>query len=220
MELTRGGWLDVPAFLKVIQQYLLERLGYAIGHFDSQDVNFLPKEKGVRWKNITARKIIFCQGWQGTKNSYFSGIPMNNARGDILTFECAPLTKEKRILNRNGWILPIGQNQFRAGATYDHDYTSDEPTEEGREIVTQKIQGLIKPEFNIVDHQSAIRPSISRNAPGMMGVHPQHPELVYLNGLGSKGVSRGPSVTKHLVDYLLDGKPIPQALDICERFEF
>jgi len=81
-EMREGGWLDVPGFLELTRQALLERAAYAIGRVRSVDVTI--EESGIRWKNITAAKVIFCEGWRGNRNHFFDWVAMNPAAGDIL----------------------------------------------------------------------------------------------------------------------------------------
>ncbi len=218
IEVRKGGWLDVPAFLKAIRQHLLERLGYAIGRVHGADID-LSDELGVRWQNVSARGIIFCEGWRGSENPYFQNIDMNNARGDILKIECPQIDGEQRIINRNGWLLPMGNGRWRAGSTYDHHYVTEDPTRKGRQQVEEKIGAILRYPFEVVSHSSAIRPIISRSR-AYMGRHPQHPEVAYMNGLGSKGVLNGPLQTRRLAEHLVEGKPLPEEHDIREHFEF
>ncbi len=214
IEVHRGGWLDVPVFLEAIRQFLLERLSYAIGSVDAADLVRL--EPGVRWRNVEAKTIIFCEGWRGSENVYFRKIPMNNIRGDILTFASEGLVNEARILNRDGWIVPLGGGRFRAGATYDRDFCSPEPTGEGRSEVERKIRGLIQPSFEVSRHDSGVRPVISRSEV-YLGRHPEHSEILYCNGFGSKGVLQGPLRTRELADHLVTGKPLAPERDIREQ---
>lgn len=218
IEIKKGGWLNVAAFIEGIRIYLLERLAYAIGKVNSRDIETL-HPCGVKWKNITAENIIFCQGWRGTGNHYFTGIPMKNARGDILRCRSEPLKEEERILNRGGWILPLGHGIFRAGATYDHSFTSDVPQPAGKAEVREKISNIIKPDFEILSHESAVRPVIRRSEV-FAGRHPVHPDILYFNGLGSKGVINAPAKTFALVEHLLENKPLDPAMDIREHFTF
>ena len=144
---------------------------------------------------------------------------MNNARGDILTIRCDEAGAEKRILNQNGWILPLGDGKFRAGSTYDHDFLDEKPTEAGRLEVEEKIRHILKPAFTVTDHKSAIRPIIRRSEV-MMGRHPEFEDLIYFNGLGSKGVINGPWQTLALAEHIVDGKPISDRSNIQKQFTF
>ncbi|MEQ1824074.1 MAG: hypothetical protein ABL949_16310, partial [Fimbriimonadaceae bacterium] len=53
-----------------------------------------------------------------------------------------------------------------------------------------------------------------------MGRHPVFLDIVYFNGLGSKGVINAPSHTLALVEHLLGGKPIDDKNNIEKHFVF
>jgi glycine/D-amino acid oxidase-like deaminating enzyme len=50
-----------------------------------------------------------------------------------------------------------------------------------------------------------------------MGTHPSHPRVAFFNGLGSKGSLRSPWLARHLIDHLLDGSPVDEALDLLQN---
>lgn len=216
IEVRQGGWLDVPRFLEAIRIMLLERLGYAIGSVSGHELTF-PLEGGVKWRNVSADKVIFCEGWMASRNPFFKRIEMNNARGDILTIECPAAVPGNRIINRRGWLLPVGDGKFRAGSTYDHLFVDAEPTAEGRREVENKLKGMLRESYLVTSHTSAIRPIIRRSQV-FMGAHPEYSELIYFNGMGSKGVTNGPLRTLELVEYLESGKPIDPNTDIGVQF--
>ncbi|MDF1813494.1 MAG: FAD-dependent oxidoreductase [Verrucomicrobiales bacterium] len=218
IELKKGGWLNVADFVEALRIHLLERLAYAIGKVDSREIQNLP-DGGVKWKNITAGNIIFCEGWRATENHYFEAIPMNSARGDILRCRCETIKDEQRIINRHGWLLPLGHGEFRAGASYDHDFQDTAPTEAGRKIVEEKIKGILLPEYEVMSHASAVQPIIQRSRV-FMGRHPEFPDIVYFNGLGSKGVINAPFQTHALVEHLTESKPLQESVDIQRHFTF
>jgi glycine/D-amino acid oxidase-like deaminating enzyme len=45
-------------------------------------------------------------------------------------------------------------------------------------------------------------------------MHPAHPRVAFLNGLGSKGSLRSPWLARHLVEHLLDGGALDPELDL------
>lgn len=214
-EMCQSGWLDMPAFLELTRQTLLERAAYAIGkvHHDDLDV----QEEAVRWKNVEAGTIVFCQGWVGNQNRYFDWIPMNPARGDILDIHMPNASGETRIVNRGGWILPKDGNLFRAGSTYDHSFSDASPVPQGKEEVLEKVSRITGERPDVVIHRSAIRPSIRRSQV-MMGRHPRHRNLAFFNGLGSKGTLNGPWHARCLADHLLTGSEIPASCDLQSNF--
>jgi glycine oxidase len=210
-EMREGGWLDVPSFLEYTRISLLERASYAIGRIDAEDVD--AKTEGIRWKNIIASKIIFCEGWRGNQNRFFDWIPMNPALGDILEVDLPALSGEQRIISRGGWIIPVGEGRFRVGSSYYHHSQPEPSLTDRREALLQKLSTMTPAEVSVIQHRSAIRPVIRRSQV-YLGSHPAHSNVAFFNGLGSKGVINGPWHAKRLVDYLLDGHPLPPESDL------
>lgn len=214
-EMKGGGWLDLPSFLEAMRLHLLEQAAYAIATINCNDV--VVDDQQVKWKNISADKIVFCQGWRGNRNRFFDWIPMNPAKGEILEFRCHPLESESRVLNSGGWILPTESGSFRAGSTYDHQASDEAPTDEGRRIISEKMKRMIHPDCEITNHQAAFRPTI-RQSKVSMGSHPGFPRVAFFNGLGSKGVLNGPWFSKQLAEHLVLGKDIDEEVDIRRNF--
>lgn len=214
-EMREGGWLDVPAFLEYTRQALLERVSYAIGRVDSQEV--IPSGSCVRWKNVEASTVIFCEGWRGGRNRFFDWVPLRPTPGDILDLEIAGLEDETRILNKGGWLIPQGNGRFRAGSTYRPIGETVEPSGDGRDEVLSKITDITPLAATVTGHRCALRPTIRRSQV-FMGRHPSEPRIAFFNGLGSKGVLNGPWHALRLVDHLLSGSPLPTATDLLLHF--
>lgn len=216
-EMPAAGWLDVPAFLEASRQHLLERLGYAIGKLDAEEIEV--SAEGIRWKNIDASRLIFCQGWEGNRNRFFDWVPFRSAKGQILDLECAGAMTETRIVNRAGWLLPLGGGKFRAGATYEWDFADEEAktiTPEGRAVVEEKLGGMLKMPFEVTGQKAAVRPVI-RESRALIGLHPAselHHRIGFFNGLGSKGVLNGPFFAAQLADHLVKGAPLEPEVDL------
>ncbi len=216
-EMPAAGWLDVPAFLEATRMHLLERLGYAIGKVDADEIEVGPK--GVRWKNIDAGRVVFCQGWEGNRNRFFDWVPFRSAKGQILDLECPAAMTETRIINRAGWLLPLGGGKFRAGATYEWDFSDDAATRAtpgGRVEVEEKLRGMLRVPFVVTGQGAAVRPVI-RESRALIGTHPAG-ELAnrvgFFNGLGSKGVLNGPYFAAQLADHLVKGVPLEAEVDL------
>lgn len=210
-EMKRGGWLDVPQFLEMTRQHLLERLSYAIGDVSADQVSIT--DSGVRWKNVEASKIIFCEGWMGNQNRFFDWITMHSALGEILDLKIPSLETENRIINRGGWMIPKGDGIFRAGSTYQHDFDRIEPSNEGEAEVIQKMRSITTAPIEVIGRHAAVRPIIKRSQV-FMGIHPEYSSVAFLNGLGSKGVMNGPYYASRLAQHLFMNNPLPPEADI------
>jgi hypothetical protein len=48
-------------------------------------VSGLGQQYGINWQDISAKKIIFCEGYQAIHNPWFNYLPFQLAKGEILT---------------------------------------------------------------------------------------------------------------------------------------
>ena len=174
-----GGWLDCPRFLKVSRDEFLEC--------------------GGEWREKAhGGSQIWCTGAAGLIRGDFEGVVHRSAKGEILTVRI-PNWREERILNRAGWVIPIGGDLYRVGATYDWDHLESGPTEEGRIKVEKILKSLTDCDYEVVDHVAGIRPIVDRSKPV---VRFQSGKGWMVNGLGSKGVIYAPRVGLELVERL------------------
>ena len=214
-EMSNGGRLDTLAYLKVVRRKIESAGFYLEQTFDEAAINF-PAE-GVTWNGIQARKIILCQGFTGLAAGRFSQLKHRSAKGEMLTIRSDQLESD-RIISRNGWMVPLGDGLWRAGATYEWDDLSTEPTNEGRAEVERKVADIIALPFQVVEHSVGVRPIIHRSQP-VIGLDPKCPEIGFFNGLGSKGVITAPSVAEHFASFLVGESELdPElALDRVEK---
>lgn len=211
--MKRGGWLDTNKYLKVIRRILGDK--YRVADFDEKDLKF---ENGtVTWQDVDAKRVILCQGAGGLRSqhgsvdeSLFAYVDHRSSKGEILTVKFAE-ANEGKIINRNGWMIPIGDGEWRCGANYDWQDLENGITQAGREDVEGKIQSLAHASYEVTSHTAGIRPIIRKSQP-YIGHHPEHPEVSFFNGLGSKGVTTAPSVAVHFAKHLVHGEEIDPEL--------
>ena len=133
------------------------------------------------------------------------------AKGEILTLRI-PRGDESRILiGGGGWLVPVGEGVFKAGATYEWNELNGEPTEAGRLRVSEILSGLGVEEWELVAHEAGIRPIVRRSMP-LIGRLPDG--AVGFNGLGSKGSLYAPGVARRLVEWMIEGREIEEDLDV------
>ena len=99
------------------------------------------------------------------------------------------------------------------GANYAWDFDNEEPTEDFRNKTEALLNSWLKIPFTITDHLCGIRPATLERRP-FVGIHPQHPGIAILNGLGTKGCSLAPYFAKQLVNNFIRNKPISPEADI------
>lgn len=205
--MTQGGWLDTKNYLQVVRDILGD--SYRCDSFHEDDLVISDSE--VQWKDVKSKRVILCQGSSGLmEGGLFSFMNHRCAKGEILTVSI-PSACEENIINCNGWLIPLGNETWRAGATYEWEDMSDANTEAGKLEIEEKIRRLTDLPFQVIEHTAAVRP-ILRSSQPYIGHHPQYPEVSFFNGLGSKGVTTAPSVAKHFAEHLINGCDLDSSL--------
>lgn len=209
-EVQHSAQVDMPLLLEKSKEYFIQNRIYHGESFDYQDIKLT--EQKVYYKNIEAKKIIFCEGQQGRFNPWFGDLPFEVAKGEVLLVKIPDANFDK-ILKHKLFIVPLANEMYWIGSTYDWNNKDDLPTEKGRELLIKKLEKVLTVPYEIMDHQAAIRPTTFDRRP-LLGLHPDHPTLGILNGMGTKGASLSPYFVEQYVDFLLEGKPINQEATI------
>lgn len=212
-EVLHTGYVDTALLLDTYKKYLLQNNLLLEETFVPGYIEFL--ESGIQYKNIQARHIIFAEGFGMHKNPFFSYLPLDGTKGELFIIK-APNLNLDVIVNTSVFILPIGGNLFKVGATYNwHDKTA-EPTEEGKQELLERIKEIITCDFEIIKHFAGVRPTVADRRP-LLGTHEEHKSIHILNGLGTRGVMLGPAMAKALYEHIENGTPIDREADI-KRF--
>lgn len=213
-EMATSGWLDTRAWLADSAAWFAERGMLRLMPLDAGSV--VPDAVGVRLPDGTrASAVVFCEGHQGRRNPWFPWLKWKCAKGEILTLRVPELAAEHRIIHRGSWLLPVdGNGTFRTGSTYAWASLDTMPTPEGRTVLEGRLGELLRVPWEVTGHKAAVRPIIHESQ-ARMGRHPVHPNLLFFNGLGSKGVLRGPRYARMLAEHLTDGTPLPPNVDVA-----
>jgi len=181
-----------------------------------QHENLAIQETSVCYENITAKTVIFCEGFGIKQNPYFNYLPLNGSKGELLTIK-SPDLKVTNVIKSAVFIIPMGNDTYRIGATYNWKDKTQGITEEAKAELVEKLSKLITCDYEIIDQKAGIRPTVADRRP-LVGIHPNHPKLAILNGLGTRGVMIGPTVAKQLYNHLTHQAELPTEIDI-KRFE-
>jgi glycine/D-amino acid oxidase-like deaminating enzyme len=117
------------------------------------------------------------------------------------------------IINQGAFVIPLGGNTYRLGATYSWHELDFLPTEQGKAELVEKYQKLMKPSMRILSQKAGVRPATKDRRP-FIGMHPEFENIGIFNGLGSKGVSLAPYFAKQFVDFLLNNKELHPEVNI------
>jgi glycine oxidase len=213
IETKGSGRLDVSAFLDTMAHKWLseDRLSYR--KFNCENLSFT--SEGFTYEGIQSKRIVFCEGFHGVNNPFFSWLPFNPVKGETLDI-LLPDQKIDEIINQGVWIMPLENEHYKLGATYSWHELNDQPTEKARNELLTKINSLVKTPVIPVSHKAGVRPATKDRRP-FLGEHPENKNMFVFNGLGTKGVSLGPFFAKEMTEYLLNGKELNSETTI-ERF--
>lgn len=170
----------------------------------------------ITYKNITANKIIFCDGLSSFQNSFFKLLPFAPNKGEALIVEISGLPDH--YIYKKGFLLaPLaGKDLFWLGSNYQWKFENAEPTKEFYRQAEDHLKTWLKVPFKILEHKASLRPATIERRP-FVGMHPHHPHVGILNGMGTKGCSLVPFFAKQLTDHLLFNNAIAADADI-KRF--
>jgi glycine oxidase len=213
-EIALAGQLDVAAFIRRTRDRFAAMGQFAESQFDYDELRF--SQNGVSWCGYTAKAVIFCEGYQLSKNPFFNSIKLNPAKGEILTLR-APNFADDRIIQRGKWLFRSTTDEIKAGTTYSWDRLDETPTQLAREEIEQSIRLFTDFDFEVIAQTAGVRPVIRVDNRPIVGSHPESKRVAVLNGLGSKGVLQAPFASTQLIGSLERGEPIHPEFDVCRK---
>jgi len=209
-EVLQSGYVDTALLLKYYHRFLVEQDLIVLETLDYSQIEVTTE--AVLYKGQSYKKVIFAEGFGLHANPFFNQLPLDGTKGELLIIK-APDLDLNVILNSSVFMVPLSNDLFKVGATYNWDDKTALPTEDGRKELEENLKGLLHCDFKIIDHLAGIRPTVRDRKP-MIGTHPNHPNLHVLNGLGTRGVMLAPAMAKDLYEHLECGKPIDPSVDI------
>lgn len=209
-EVNHTGYVEVASLLENYKLYLQSRNSYRIENFD---YSLLEIKKGfIQYKEIIAKQIVFAEGFGMHQNPLFNDLPLDGVKGELLIIKAPELSLDL-IVNTSVFILPLGNQLFKVGATYNWNDKTDTPTQEGKQELIDRIKEILNCEFEIISHFAGIRPTVKDRKP-LIGTHPDYKNVHILNGLGTRGVMLGPSMAKALFEFIEAGTPLKPEINI------
>ena len=219
-----GTAMDVPYGMgTVLQSFRLDPAALRSGYLDwlekedallkeAFDYSKLEKIDG-KWTygDLQANKLVFAEGVGATNNPHFTIDTLILKKGAYMIVE-APELKLDRPLKARFFVIPLGEDRYKVGATFVHGDHSYQPTEQSRKQVSEALDKLLKVPYRIVDHVVGMRPTVKDRRPllGSLG----ETDLYFYNGLGTRGLLMAPTLSKWIFDHIENGTPIPEEADI------
>lgn len=213
-EVLQSGYVDTASLLKNYHAYLFDSNRLQFESFNYEDL--IINDDFVEYKNHQYKNVIFAEGFGIHSNPYFSNLPLDGTKGELLIIKSKELILDV-ILKSSVFIIPLGNDLFKVGATYNWEDKTATPTEEGKNELLSDLKSLLTADFEIVEHLAGVRPTVKDRRP-MLGTHPKHARLHVLNGLGTRGVMLAPDMAKMLFENIENQIPLDKEIDI-KRFK-
>ena len=196
-----GGWVNLPLLLHLWRDRLNAEQRFELRGFQNQDAENL---KNGHWD-----AIVDCRGTSAGIDGTLPLLDIRPYRGELLTLQHqgdGETPPHAHILNFGKWTIPLGQNQWRLGASYEWNQTDLEPSTETQQYLLDALHAAVPNmgAMTVTEHQVGLRP-VSRDRRPAVGPYPGVPGWYVLNGLGTRGVLIGPRWALHLVD-IIDGE--------------
>ncbi len=204
-RVLNASFVKTTVFLESVKAYVAQHAEVRNEAFDYDAI------EGSQYKDIAFERIVFSEGYRGKENPYFDYLPLQQTKGETLIIQTDAIPENESV-NRKCFILPMGDQQFKVGSTYEWDSTDLSITEEGKQAILEKVAYLTSEPVEVVHQEAGVRPT-TPDRRGMMGQHPEHKNLYIFNGLGTKGYLIAPLLSEEFVDYLIDGKALNSEVD-------
>jgi glycine/D-amino acid oxidase-like deaminating enzyme len=182
--------------------------------FDHTQLQVQPDK--IQYKDITAQRIIFCDGISSFSNPWFTNLPFAPNKGEVLLVEANEMPTDHIFKKGINWV-PWRDNIYWVGSSYEWEFTSDAPTELFRERTMATLRQWIKAPIRLLEHTAAVRPATIERRP-FIGFHPTQPAIGIFNGMGTKGCSLAPFFAPQLVQHIQHQSPLQPDADI-QRFK-
>ncbi len=200
-RVKQTGRVDVKSIIKYTADLIHEQANIRAELFNFDDL--VIEDGKVRYGDLEADKVIFSEGFGMVHNPYFNYLPLDGTKGELITIKSPELQLEK-ALKGGIFIMPLGDDLYRVGATFDWKEKDCDITDKGKQWLLDRLQPIINAPFEIVEHEAGMRPTVNDRRP-LIGQHPIHPELYVLNGFGTRGILMGPLLTDCLLKQMYEG---------------
>lgn len=213
-EVLNTGRIDTNTMISEFKSKLLKENRFLESTFDYNKL--IHSEEEISYNEINAKQIVFAEGFGLKQNPFFNYLPLNGTKGELLIIH-APGLNINFVLKSSVFLIPLGEDQYIVGATYEWEDKTNTVTQTAREELITKLDSFINCKYSLINQVAAIRPTVKDRRP-LVGQHQKYRNLYVLNGLGTRGVMIAPYVANKLFQFIENGKPLDLEIDI-NRFD-
>ncbi len=222
-KVNNTGMVNTSALINSYKKYLRNNNKLTEEVFD---YNILKEvDDTIFYKDLKSKKIIFSEGASVRNNPFFPPPPLSGGKhllipnkGEYIIVN-APNLQLNAMVKTSLFIIPLGNDLYKVGATYSREDYSIHTTIEAREELTSKLAKIISCDFNVVDQVAGIRPTTRDRRP-FLGTLKESDLMVFYNGLGTRGITSAPSLAKELYQYLENGEALDKEINIKRYYNW
>lgn len=215
-KVLQTGKLNTNLLFDSYENWLRDNDKLMMDTFDYDQIQF--EKDCITYQNIKAKHIVFTEGFGLMRNPYFNYLPMQGSKGEYIVIEAKGLD-ESNIIKSSIFFIPLGNDLYKVGATYNRNQKDNVTTEEAKNELVGKLKNLLDCSFTVVDHVAGMRPTVKDRRP-LVGQHPKHKNLWVLNGFGSHGIAIAPWAARSLYYYIESKIPLLPEMDITRFGEY
>jgi len=212
-EVLRTGRLDTKQLIEKYRRNLLDNKLLLTETFLHEQV--IIENNQIQYNSFTANHIVFAEGFGIKKNPFFNELPLGGTKGQLLTIH-APDLKLDYVLKSSVFVIPLGDDVYRVGSTYEQKDKTSNITPEAKEMLLDKLKTFVNCDFKVLNQVAGVRPTVKDRKP-LIGRHKTESNVYLLNGLGSRGVMIAPYVANQLFNHIENNSSIDKEVD-CSRF--
>ncbi|MGB3775126.1 MAG: FAD-dependent oxidoreductase [Leeuwenhoekiella sp.] len=209
-KVLETGRVQVPELLDAYRSRLEDSEQFINEEFDFDQINI--DNNFALYRGIKARYIVFSEGYGVKNNPYFSKLPVVGNKGEYIFIKAKEL-QLNAALKSQFFIIPLGDHKFKVGATFNWKEKDSSPTLAAREEILSKLSKVLTSSFEVIDQEAGVRPTTGDRR-ALLGKHPQYPNLVIFNGLGTRGIMLSPYLSEILYNHLEHNAKLPESVDI------
>ncbi len=163
------------------------------------------------YKEHTSDKIVFAEGASAFKNPFIPQDYIIGNKGEYIIIKASEL-KLDAMLKGPMFIIPLGNDIYKIGATYKRDDYSKTTSEEARNEISSKVKQMINCPFEIIDQVAGIRPTIKDRKPILGNLEDN--SMYFFNGLGTRGLTMAPLLSEQLFENIENKTPLLDEVNI------
>ena len=217
------GRINPIQLIQLYKEFLLKSNQFRNEKFDYK--NLKEDNNQVYYNDLVADKIVFSEGYSAKDNPFFpqtikdgdEQLIIKN-KGEYILIK-APDLQLDAMLKTSLFIIPLGDHIYKVGATYDREDDSIETTKKAKTEMVLKLTKIINCPFEVIDQVAGIRPTTRDRRP-FLGTLNNSEQIVFFNGLGTRGITSAPSLAELLYNHIENGVMLPKEVDIKRHYNW